>query len=75
MLTTDGATPRFYAEHGVIALRRPGAVRGARAARRPDLPLFATADFLPDLRLTPAGLLDVKSGEVLAAPVRLGAGG
>jgi adenine deaminase len=33
--------------------------------------LFASADFLPDLRLTPDGLLDVKSGEVLSPPVRL----
>jgi adenine deaminase len=30
--------------------------------------LFASGDFLPELRLTPAGLLDIKSGEVLARP-------
>jgi adenine deaminase len=34
--------------------------------------LFATGDFLPELRLTPVGLLDVKSGAVLAPPVALG---
>jgi adenine deaminase len=37
--------------------------------------LFATGDFLPDVRLTPDGLLDVKSGQVLSAPVRLAPGG
>ncbi|MEA2318352.1 MAG: adenine deaminase [Solirubrobacteraceae bacterium] len=33
--------------------------------------LFATGDFLPELRLTPIGLLEVKSGAVLAPPVAL----
>jgi adenine deaminase len=36
--------------------------------------LFATGDFLPELRLTPLGLLDVKSGAILAPPVALGDG-
>ncbi|MEA2245789.1 MAG: adenine deaminase, partial [Solirubrobacteraceae bacterium] len=36
--------------------------------------LFATGDFLPELRLTPIGLLDVKAGAVLAPPVALGDG-
>jgi adenine deaminase len=33
--------------------------------------LFLTCDFLPALRLTPLGLLDVKSSETLAAAERL----
>jgi adenine deaminase len=33
--------------------------------------LFLTCDFLPALRLTPLGLLDVKSSEILAAAERL----
>ena len=33
--------------------------------------LFLTCDFLPELRLTPQGLLDVKSSETLAAAERL----
>jgi adenine deaminase len=36
--------------------------------------LFSTGDFLPELRLTPSGLLDVKSGDLLAPPVALGSG-
>ena len=34
--------------------------------------LFLTCDFLPTLRLTPLGLLDVKSSEVLIPTERLG---
>jgi len=30
--------------------------------------LFLTCDFLPGWRLTPRGVLDVKSGEIIAAP-------
>jgi adenine deaminase len=33
--------------------------------------LFASADFLPELRLTPRGLLEVKSRTVLASPSRI----
>jgi adenine deaminase len=36
--------------------------------------LFLTCDFLPALRLTPQGLLDVKSSETLAAAERLRTG-
>ncbi len=31
---------------------------------------FLCADFLPDLRLTPRGLVDIKSGQVLSPPAR-----
>jgi adenine deaminase len=33
--------------------------------------LFASGDFLPEVRLTPRGVLEVKSGAILAAPRRL----
>jgi len=33
--------------------------------------LFASGDFLPEVRLTPAGLVEVKSGAVLAPARRL----
>ena len=46
-----------------------GRISAAGFAFRDILYGFLTRDFLPGWRLTPRGVLDVKTGEIVASPV------